>query len=180
MYGKEGTMDYSLFYYTYSTIAQTLAGAFGFLIAAVLYQRQALSSRLSSVAELLESKPDLASIEKDRLRNLKIREEWVEYLRIARELRFGPRGTRSGETEIEELFERFQEDVDKLSSISKRFQWSLVFTGVTITACFILMPLTNKSVIGNPYLAGFFLIVTVAVAIANLWTYYCLLRSKAR
>jgi hypothetical protein len=35
--------DYSVFYYTYSTIAQTLASAFGFLAAVVLYQLQEFS-----------------------------------------------------------------------------------------------------------------------------------------
>ena len=34
--------DHSVFYYTYSTVAQTLAGAFGFLVAVVLYQMQNL------------------------------------------------------------------------------------------------------------------------------------------
>ena len=177
----EMAFDYSLFYYTYSTIAQTLAGAFGFLIAVVLYQRQAINSRLPSIAESLESMRDLAPIEKERLRHLRIREEWAKYLASARQLGFSPiPGFRSKETEIEELFKRFQEDVDKLSSISKWFQWSLRFTGITITACFMLMPLTNKSMIANPYLAGFFLIVTVAVAIANLVMYCLLVKSVAR
>jgi len=169
-------MDYSLFYYTYSTIAQTLAGVFGFVIAVVIYRTQAISSRLSRIAELLESKHDLRPIEKERLRDLRIRGQWAQFRKTACQLGFGTRGNRSGETEIEELFERFQDDLDNLSSINKWFQWSLGLTGVAIMACFILMPLTNKSMIANPYFAGFSLIVTVVLAIASLVTYYILLR----
>ena len=37
-------MDANAFYYTYSTICQTLAGAFGFLVAVVLYQIQSVTA----------------------------------------------------------------------------------------------------------------------------------------
>jgi hypothetical protein len=48
--------DLNAFYYAYSTIAQTLAGAFGFLMAVVLYQMQRLEASMEvSVKEFLGS-----------------------------------------------------------------------------------------------------------------------------
>lgn len=38
------------YFYTYSTIAQTLAGAFGFLVAVVLYRLQMLNNSLRNHA----------------------------------------------------------------------------------------------------------------------------------
>lgn len=38
--------DHSVFYYTYSTIAQTMAGGFGFLAAVVVFQMQTLQNRI--------------------------------------------------------------------------------------------------------------------------------------
>ncbi len=37
--------DITVYFYTYSTIAQTLAGAFGFLVAVILYLIQGISTR---------------------------------------------------------------------------------------------------------------------------------------
>src|ERR1700744_1205333 len=50
-------VDSNLFYYSYSTIAQTLAGAFGFLAAVVLYRLQALSNQIQTSATQLIGDP---------------------------------------------------------------------------------------------------------------------------
>ena len=50
--------DLNAFYYAYSTIAQTLAGAFGFLMAVVLYQMQRLEASMEvSVKEFFRQPP---------------------------------------------------------------------------------------------------------------------------
>jgi hypothetical protein len=51
MTGAEVVMDYSPFYYTYSTISQTLASAFGFLGAVMLYQLQQLNNESERLYE---------------------------------------------------------------------------------------------------------------------------------
>lgn len=43
-------MDVNDFYYTLSTISQTLAGAFGFLVAVVLYRMQSIKDSLPTGA----------------------------------------------------------------------------------------------------------------------------------
>ena len=47
---SEAPPDLSVYYYTYSTLAQALAGAFGFLAAVVLYRLQALNGQLQLIA----------------------------------------------------------------------------------------------------------------------------------
>ena len=46
-------IDINVYFYTYSTIAQTLAGAFGFLVAVVLYLIQGINSHISDCAGAL-------------------------------------------------------------------------------------------------------------------------------
>jgi hypothetical protein len=55
--------DYSVYYYSYSTIAQTLAGAFGFLAAIVLYRLQALNGHMERIASQLIGDPRTFVIE---------------------------------------------------------------------------------------------------------------------
>jgi hypothetical protein len=55
--GPPVTPDLSVFYYSYSTIAQTLAGAFGFLAAIVLYRLQALNGHMERIAHHLIGDP---------------------------------------------------------------------------------------------------------------------------
>ncbi len=53
----ETLTDPTLYYYSYSTLAQALAGAFGFLAAVVLYRLQSLNSQLQTIATHLIGDP---------------------------------------------------------------------------------------------------------------------------
>lgn len=80
--GAGPVVDSSIFYYTYSTIAQTLAGAFGFLAAVVLYRLQALSNQLQTSATQLIGDPRTFTIEP--FRTLVAYQRWqlfVEHLK---------------------------------------------------------------------------------------------------
>ncbi|HUO08476.1 MAG TPA: hypothetical protein VM008_09280 [Phycisphaerae bacterium] len=57
------TIDPNVFFYSYSTIAQTLAGAFGFLAAIVLYRLQALNSHMENHATRIIGDPSTFVIE---------------------------------------------------------------------------------------------------------------------
>lgn len=57
------TVDPSVFYYGYSTIAQALAGAFGFLAAIVLYRLQALNAQMENHATRMIGDPSTFIIE---------------------------------------------------------------------------------------------------------------------
>lgn len=56
-------VDTNVFYYSYSTIAQAVAGAFGFLAAVVLYRLQALNSQLEVIATNLMGDPRTFQVE---------------------------------------------------------------------------------------------------------------------
>ena len=60
----QSDVDFTVFYFTYSTIAQALAGIFGLLVAAVLYRIHKHAS------DILELKEDAAKQVKERLENL--------------------------------------------------------------------------------------------------------------
>ncbi|HVS71183.1 MAG TPA: hypothetical protein VHQ47_08010 [Phycisphaerae bacterium] len=56
-------IDPSVYYYTYSTIAQAVAGAFGFLAAVVLYRLQALNTQMEALATNLMGDPRTFQVE---------------------------------------------------------------------------------------------------------------------
>lgn len=53
--------DFTVFYYTYSTIAQTLAGLLGFMVAIVLFRMQAMQSKIDAYwNDMVRPEPDEA------------------------------------------------------------------------------------------------------------------------
>ncbi|MFN9906216.1 MAG: hypothetical protein ACK56F_08850, partial [bacterium] len=72
-------IDHSVYFYTYSTIAQTLAGSFGFLVAAVVFRLQAISSRVDQFAEqVLQTSPAEAA----RLRDIRVSGDWSRLISL--------------------------------------------------------------------------------------------------
>ena len=72
-------MDPNVFYYTYSTLAQALAGAFGFLAAVVVYRMQALNGHLQTIATHLIGDPKTFIIEP--FRTLFAYQRWTMFVR---------------------------------------------------------------------------------------------------
>src|SRR6266540_2082231 len=72
-------LDYSVYFYTYSTIAQTLAGAFGFLVAVVLYLLQGINTHISNCAMTLVAN---SPADRHRLRRLHSSGRWDEMIRL--------------------------------------------------------------------------------------------------
>ncbi|QDV34050.1 hypothetical protein [Tautonia plasticadhaerens] len=143
-------MDYTVFYYTYSTISQTLAGAFGFLAALVLFQMQYLLSKRESMFRGFGDARMKAndSSHHDPERAQRLNQQIQEYL----------------ETE-----ER------KLSSAREGLPRSLKWTACTIAACLVFMPMTCEGMpLGHPLVAWVFLLPTVAAAILTLRIYLVL------
>ena len=71
-------VDPNVFFYTFSTVAQALAGAFGFLAAIVLYQLQSLNTQLRDMATRLMDDPLRFNIEP--YRTLFINNRWDMFL----------------------------------------------------------------------------------------------------
>src|SRR4051794_38603307 len=65
-------------YYTLSTISQTLAGAFGFLVAMVLYRMQAIGGQLPDLAEMVinGTQQEAKSVS---LRKMRARGQWADF-----------------------------------------------------------------------------------------------------
>jgi hypothetical protein len=72
-------MDPSVYYYTYSTLAQSLAGAFGFLAAVVLYRLQSLNGQLQVIATNLIGDPRTFVLEP--FRTLFAYHRWAQFVR---------------------------------------------------------------------------------------------------
>jgi hypothetical protein len=72
-------MDTSVYFYTYSTLAQSLAGAFGFLAAVVLYRLQSLNGQLQTIATNLIGDPRTFVMEP--FRTLFAYQRWPQFVR---------------------------------------------------------------------------------------------------
>jgi hypothetical protein len=72
-------MDPTVYYYSYSTLAQSLAGAFGFLAAVVLYRLQSLNGQLQVIASQLIGDPRTFNLEP--FRTLFAYHRWVQFVR---------------------------------------------------------------------------------------------------
>jgi hypothetical protein len=72
-------VDPNVYYYSYSTLAQALAGAFGFLAAVVLYRLQALNSQLQGIASSMIG--DVSKFNLEPFRTLYAYNRWSMFVR---------------------------------------------------------------------------------------------------
>ncbi len=137
-------MDGNGFYYTLSTISQTLAGAFGFLVAVVLYRMQSIKDSLP----MLEKKASEAhtgaimlssSSDRAQERAKKEKELTSQTLNIAR---------------------------GKLVEIRAQLKRSVNFTAATIGVCLMALPWGKHLTTGTLYYGtciGVLLVVGIAL-----------------
>jgi hypothetical protein len=167
-------MDYSPFYYTYSTISQTLAGAFGFLGAVVIYRTQAIESLIGELASVVEGATSEAT--QTTLKRLRLQGDWAEFVRTVRS-EGTPGKVWSGWGTHVECLEELEPRVGQLTAIKKSLGRSLFNTAGTIAACLVCMPLTNGSTfLGRPGPAWLVLSVVVGYAIFTIAMYYPLVK----
>jgi hypothetical protein len=133
-------IDASVYFYTYSTIAQTLAGAFGFLVAVVLYLIQGINAHIGNCALALVAN---SPADRNRLRQLQSGGRWDEMISLHAEA--GQQNTAlSSETNryTDEQFQEMRKEVVRLANIRRELSRSMFMTGVVILASIIGMPLT--------------------------------------
>ena len=157
--------DFSAFYYTYSTIAQTLAGAFAFLVAVVLYQLQTLANRMESTGQSLVS---LYPGDTDVIGRRISCHDWEEAIPFFEKGDFSGRGDdlRSFvDTQV-----RFLKDgVAKTTAIQAQIRRSMLATGIVVVCCFGLISLTAFL---PTVVRWALLVLTLAGAAYCLWTYW--------
>ena len=153
-------------YYTLSTISQTLAGAFGLLLAVVLYRMRATGDGLPGKARAFEEIPPLAG-QRAPFLELRRRGDWAGYIDLATRKLDAITGVEDRETAVALLLE-IKADVSAVAASKQSLEWSLRWTAGTIIACLVLLPLTP---LFEPGLAWVLMAATVAAAVYSITTY---------
>jgi hypothetical protein len=169
-------MDPTVFYYTYSTIAQTLAGAFGFLVAVVLYLIQSITNSLPHKAKNLGHHFHQGGQIDEPIRQGR----WLKVLAVCQECGFAPQAPTVVRKDGESLLAEFRSDIETLEEVSKGLKKSLYPTGGTIIACLTIMPLTPLLAVAGSWVAVPPLVATVAVAVYTVTTYVGLVLKVTR
>jgi hypothetical protein len=166
-------MDHSVYFYTYSTIAQTLAGAFGFLVAAVVFRLQAISSRVDLFAEqVLKGSPSDSS----KLREIQVTGDWNRLISLhAGENQFNPCLTREQNELLDLQFQQLRHGVLLLSRLKAALFSSLFLTGPVILFAIAAMPITHFFLDPDNALALAMLTACILGAAYCLWNYFRLM-----
>lgn len=157
-------MDFSVFFYTYSTTAQTLAGAFGFMVAAVLYR---IAVHAAAEPNIMKSYTGIVGGAKDADSREKAQEMMNGVIRLI---------------------------YDEHEEVKRSLIQSLHWTGGTIIACFVLIPAqpalwwlsretSRRMKLTQPldqWLLWLPIIVIVWAAIYTIGTYFPLVRGVAK
>jgi hypothetical protein len=148
-------VDLSVFWYTYSTIARTLASAFGFLTAVCLYQLQNLNEIIRNTSEQTQRnahsliQPDEAQIKQLRkyIETGNIDSYILDYEKLELEKR--PHDPAHGDSQERAIFwfSQLKSAVRQVKTIEKSLKYSLIITSATIVLSVIVMSITNTEVI---------------------------------
>jgi hypothetical protein len=132
--------DINVYFYTYSTIAQTLAGAFGFLVAVILYLIQGISTHIGNCAAALVAN---SPADRNRLRQLQSSGRWDEMIHVHAEAgQQNPALTNETNRFTDEQFQEMRREVLRLAIVRRELGRSMYMTGLVILASIVGMPLT--------------------------------------
>ncbi|MCY2968724.1 MAG: hypothetical protein NT069_34715 [Planctomycetota bacterium] len=165
--------DHSVYFYTYSTIAQTLAGAFGFLVAAVVFRIQAISAR---VAELAEQVIQHSPADPQRLRQIRVDGNWAELISLhAGNNQFNARLSKEQNELMDLQFQQIRHGVLLLERIREALFASLYSTGPVILFSIAAMPITSFWLDPRSPVAVLCLTLAILSAAFCLWSYFRLM-----
>jgi hypothetical protein len=132
--------DINVYFYTYSTIAQTLAGAFGFLVAVILYLIQGISTHIGNCAAALVAN---SPADRNRLRQLQSSARWDEMINLhAQAGQQNPALTSETNLFTDEQFQEMRREVLRLANVRRELGRSMYMTGLVILGSIVGMPLT--------------------------------------
>jgi hypothetical protein len=155
-------IDINVYFYTYSTIAQTLAGAFGFLVAVVLFLIQGISSHISTCAGTLVAN---SPADRNRLRQLLGGGRWDEMIRLHAEAgQQNPALDSATNLFTDEQFQEMRRQVVRLANVRRELSRSMYITGLVILISIVGMPLT--AFFFNPHDPAAALLLTVTIIAA--------------
>jgi hypothetical protein len=164
-------------YYTFSTVCQMLAGAFGFLVAVVLYRMQSFESQLHT---LFRAKIEGNTYIAGRLSSDHREGNW---LRIADELRkivldLDPKWEQSRRERQASEINQYLGVADRLLATKTGLGRALLATGLTIGGSLVLLPFTPL-VAYSCLVAGLLMGAAVASAVYCLFLYFRLAKGVA-
>jgi hypothetical protein len=153
-------MDATGFYYTLSTIAQTLGGAFGFLVAVVLYRLQVIEREIPALKLLAEQ------TEQTRRMQMHYPEPTVR---------------ERNQLNSDAAYASVERAERGLEAVKKELSRSIKLTGVTIGMCLLFLPFVNAVSKGSAYYFGCPMVfVLVAMSLLCLRMYFRLVASVTK
>lgn len=176
-------IDYSVFYYTYSTIAQTLAGGFGFLGAVVLFQMQGIHMGLDSKAKLLMGWCDLKKVpqyELEVLISTSAFDQFADLMRTEGTIVVGDGDGGAIRARAMKTKDAFLAEWALLRATKKKLAVSLYLTGGTIISCLVLIPCTNAHVNMAFGCAMVWLCAAIVGAVASMLSYLPIVKNIAQ
>lgn len=166
-------IDSSVYFYTYSTIAQTLAGAFGFLVAVVLYLIQGINAHISNCATALVAN---SPADRNRLRQLQSSGRWDEMIQLHADAgQHNPALTGETNRFTDEQFQEMRREVVRLANLRRELSRSMYMTGLVILASIVGMPLTAFFFSPTAPVAVSLLTVTIVAAMFCIRGYFRLM-----
>lgn len=161
--------DFSVYFYTYSTIAQTLAGAFGFLVAVVLFLIQGINQHISHCAAALVAN---SPADRNRLRQLQSGSRWDELIRLHAEAgQHNPALTADENRFTGDQFQEMRREVLRLTNIRRELSRAMFMTGLVILTSIVAMPLTAFSFNNTDPLAVLLLTMTIIASMFCIRAY---------
>jgi hypothetical protein len=166
-------IDHSVYFYTYSTIAQTLAGAFGFLVAAVVFRLQAISAQVDQFAEqVLKGSP----ADPAKLREIQVAGDWNRLITLhAGDNQFNPGLSRERNELMDLQFQQLRHGVRLLARLRSALFASLYVTGPVILIAIAAIPITHFCFDPEDPFAVALLTACILAAGYCLWSYFRLM-----
>ena len=166
-------IDAGVYLTTYSTLASTLAGAFGFLVAVVLYVMQGINMHIGNCAEaLVVGSP----ADRHRLKQLRSSGKWDEIIQLhAHAGQQSPDLAADENRRMDEQFQEMRRAMARLVVLRGELSYAMYMTGFVILASIINMPLTVFFLPPTHPLAAAMLTLTIICAMFCIRGYFRLM-----
>lgn len=166
-------IDSGVYLATYSTLASTLAGAFGFLVAVVLYVMQGINLHISNCAAALVAN---SPADRNRLQQLQSSGKWDEMIRLHAEAgQTNPARPSEVNLATDQQFQEMRRAVARLVTVRHELGQAMYMTGFVILASIINMPLTVFALTPVSPVAVTMLTLTIVCAMFCIRGYFKLM-----
>jgi hypothetical protein len=168
-------IDVAVYLSTYSTLCSTLAGAFGFLVAVVLFVMQGVNTHISNCASAVVAG---SPADRNRLQQLQSSGKWNEIVSLhAHAGQQNPEMAKEENRVMDEQFQEMRRAVARLVNLRRELSQAMYATGFVILASIVNMPLTVFFFGPNSPVAVTMLTVTIISAMFCIRGYFRLMLS---